>query len=145
MNCVNCGHYLHHPGASCPHCNRVIELPPLSVAEIERLAKAGVTMSFQEVSGRVISDPPRKDRDEHPNTLNEALWMRWRMAHSHRDRDFGLAQMAPYTTACTAYGDKVYVFVAPTSEPPFIIEDAAAIFPSDALMGSLALFEKVKS
>lgn len=136
IQCPNCGSYLH---------NRVIELPPLSVTEIERLAKAGVTMSFQEVSGRVVSDPPRTDREVRPDSLNEALWMRWRMAHANRDRDFGLAQMAPYTTACTAYGDKVYVFVAPTSEPPFIIEDTAAIFPSDALMGSLALFEKVKS
>lgn len=116
----------------------------LSVSDVERLAKAGVAIKFEEIRHQIQPDaltPPPMAYDA-PRTLEEALWDRWKRAHRPSDHSFGA--MIPYKINASEHGGKVYVFVSPGDCPPFILEDEALLYPSDALMAKLALYEKSK-
>lgn len=116
----------------------------LSVSDVERLAKAGVAIKFEDIKYQIEPDtaaaPPQ--HFPMPRTLEEAFWDRWRRAHLPRENTFGA--MIPYTINASEQGGKVYVFVSPGDQPPFILEDDAVLYPSDALMAKLALYEKSK-
>lgn len=113
----------------------------LQVSEIERLAKAGVQITL----GNIIpqSDMMMAEAASHyptPSTASDAFWDRWRRAHRNQEFTF----QAPFGIHATEFGGKVYVLVSPHDEAPFILEDDALLYPSDALMASLALRERTK-
>lgn len=116
----------------------------LSVSDVERLAKAGVAIRFEDIKYQIEPDTaaPPPQHFPMPRTLEEAFWDRWRRAHLPRENTFGA--MIPYTINASEQGGKVYVFVSPGDQPPFILEDDAVLYPSDALMAKLALYEKSK-
>jgi hypothetical protein len=130
----------------------------LNVSDIERLAKAGVQINVgtvvpQQDQFNVLS---RGNDDRNVteldslttigNTLSKAIWYRWlRARRALRDPDFGdMLQIRPFSLMANQYGDTVHVSVHPTNEnrPPFELTDDAIIFPSDALMAKIALWEK---
>jgi len=108
----------------------------LSVSDIERLVRAGVTTTFQDIAMVVVPDPA-----SYGSALVEAFWQRWDRAHrTDRDRVFA-EQQQPYEIHAQSYAETVYVMVCPRSAPPFIIEEHAGLYPSDALMAKLLLYE----
>ena len=116
----------------------------LSVSDIERLVRAGVTTTFQDIAMVVVPDAPSPSPaplsyDPYRSALVEAFWQRWDRAHSI-DRDRAL-MVQPYEIHAQSYAETVYVMVCPRSAPPFIIEDHAGLYPSDALMAKLLLYE----
>jgi hypothetical protein len=119
----------------------------LSVSDIERLAKAGVKIEFKDIALQVQPDmyPSPGSYDEMapkpPRSLSDSFWQRWERANP---RKFGAGEMRPWDIHATEFGDKVYVYVAPTDGEPFILEDSKPLFPSDALMAALHLREKSK-
>lgn len=116
---------------------------PLTVSDVERLAKAGVQINFADIAGQVMNDgpPPPTAADLWPNSLNESFWQRWKRANPKR---YGMGQDQPFQIFATEFKDTVNVYVAPSDAKPFILEDDAALFPSDALMAKLALWERTK-
>lgn len=115
----------------------------LSVSDVERLAKAGVTIKFTEIKNQIKPDDQMVPQPMFPppRTLEEAFWDRWKRAHLQRDYSF---DVRPYNINASEHGGKVYVFVSPGDQPPFILDDDAVLYPSDALMAKLALYEKSK-
>ena len=122
-----------------PHGNIPSAQPMLSVSDIERMAKAGVTIAYRDIAGSVVPDQPSQQR---PDTLEEAFWERWRRAHIPKEYGGFECFPTPYNIAAHEHGDKVTVFVAPAGKAPFMLEDESCLFPSDALMAKLALWEK---
>lgn len=130
-----------------PAANRnVIEL---SVSEIERLAKAGVKVEIEPV--RPVSDPsdpgPQRGFGIEP-PLEQAFWDRWRRSAKAKlgnqyEYRFETGLM-PFRVLATQHGDTVWVSIHPInfSYEPFQLKDVSAIFPSDALMANIALWEK---
>lgn len=132
----------------------------LCVSDIERLAKAGVKIELGKVvaqadlPGFVI--PPTTDGDiremdrlsDIGNSLSKAIWSRWlRARRAIHDPDFGDpldGRQRPFSLMAHQYGDTVHVSVHPTDQTrlPFELTDSAIIFPSDALMAKIALWEK---
>lgn len=123
----------------------------LTVSDIERLAKAGVTMQIEHVIP--MADPPRdelrnvEDCHRNLNHLSRSLMQRWlQTKRARHSNDYftmdGLC--VPWSILATQHGDKVWVSVHPLTEgyEPFQLTDEAVIFPSDALMAKLALWEK---
>lgn len=118
----------------------------LTVSDIERLAKAGVTMTFADVAAQITRDPPATPKTEY---LADAIWKRWDV----RSRDY--AYLDVYSTdngnpvrvdpfelyaVCGPNSTKVHVFVTPSkTRRPVVIEDERTLFPSDALLTSLVL------
>ena len=130
------------------HTGGIVYEPPmakLTVSEIERLAKAGVTMTFSEIAAQVVPDymTPPNELHVDPMTLEESFWQRWRRAHLPDPLTFR-GDIAPYKIHCHERGDTVFIMVCPEKEDPFIVFDEAILYPSDALMAKLALYEKVK-
>lgn len=121
----------------------------LTVGEIERLAKAGVTMTIGDAGGQVypLSDPYTPAPTNKPETLEEAFWARWRRSKtaSRVNGDYGY--VIPFKVLATVHGDKVWVSIHPINSDyePFQLQDVGAIYPSDALMASVALWEKNNS
>ena len=116
----------------------------LSISEVERLAKAGVPISLCKVVPTPDPYmPPPPSRHSSAN-MADAIWDRWHRAKTaNNSHDAFTGYIRPYDILATRHNDKVYVSVHPTNlHPPFMLEDVAAIFPSDALMASLALWEK---
>lgn len=113
----------------------------LTVSDVERLAKAGVKIEFEAIRDQIRPDALMQTYDA-PRTLEDAFWERWRRANIRDDVNMG--RMFPYKINASQHGDKVYVFVAPLDQPPFILEDVSVLYPSDALMAKLALLEKSK-
>jgi hypothetical protein len=115
----------------------------LTVSDVERLAKAGVKIEFNDVRDQVTQDPNPPIRvmmpepSERPTTLDEAFWQRWHRAHISNAYSYAL----PFQIHATEFKDKVYVFVAPTTAEPFVLTDEAPLYPSDKLMAELALWE----
>lgn len=131
------------------HINSVVMQPhpsgnPLSVDDIERLAKAGVKMEFKDFAHLLCRDDafPRSETTFQQPPLVQSFWDRWRRANPPSVSSFG--EVMPWGIYATPYGDKVYVFVSPTDAPPFILEDDGFLYPSDALMAKLHLREQTK-
>lgn len=123
--------------------------PPakLTVSDIERLVKAGVTVTFADIAAQVTPDympAPENIPVPDPKTLEDAFWQRWKRAHTRVDPMTFEGMMRPYKIHCHERGSKVFVMVCSDKEDPFLIEDEAALYPSDALMAKLAIYEKVK-
>lgn len=121
----------------------------LTVSDIERLAKAGVEVKLTDVINNLMPDnmsvgivptPPRLE-DEWPTDLTKSFWQRWRRANP---REFGDGQLPPYRVYPHEFKDIVYVMIAPQEQAPFIVEDVALLYPSDALMAKLAFLEKAR-
>ncbi|HEV2662792.1 MAG TPA: hypothetical protein VGU68_19455 [Ktedonobacteraceae bacterium] len=123
--------------------------PRVSVSDVERLAKAGVTIPWEAVREQVCRDEdfpaPMQGK---PRELEDTFWDRYNIAH-HLAREFHTRY---FRIACHQHGDKMAVVVMPwqhneasfnnSGEPPFIIEDEACLYPSDALMAKVALWER---
>lgn len=116
----------------------------LTVSDVERLAKAGVSIKFEDIRHQIKPDDlsPTPTYDDRPRSLEEAFWDRWKRARAANN--IYTSMMMPYAVNASQHGDKVYVFVSPADQPPFIIEDVAVLYPSDALMAKMALLEKMK-
>jgi hypothetical protein len=127
------------------------------VSAIERLAKAGVNVQLGPVypqEDMPATDDHREselDRLAEPwrfNNLARSVWDRWlRARRALRDPDYGDAldgQQVPFVLLATQHGDTVHLSVHPNDpeHEPFILTDNAIIFPSDALMAKLALWQK---
>ena len=112
----------------------------LSVTDVERLAKAGVKIDFEQIAAQVSPDLPEKTRENYYNELTRFFWERWLRANSD-EHSFNLR---PYDIFAQRHNETVYVMVTPppASDKPFIIEDAATLYPSDALMAQLALWQQ---
>lgn len=108
----------------------------LSVSDIERMAKAGVVIAYKDIAGHVVPD----QQPERPRTLEDAFWERWRRANIPTAHIYGM--WPPYRISTHPHGDKVTVFVQPHDKAPFTLEDESCLYPSDALMAKLALWEK---
>lgn len=123
------------------------ELPrQLSISDVERLAKAGVQITFSDIAAQIAPDgppPQQSSRFEEP-IMAEAIWDRWMRSKRAHEPFYDGGHMRPWQLFASQHGDTVHVFVAPRNGEPFILTDAATIFPSDALMASLALHEKLK-
>lgn len=123
----------------------------LSVSEIERLAKAGVTVALCEIvphSDPYIPPPPEPHNGRDLG-MEQAIWERY--VRSKRaglggriDEPAVHGMMQPFKLLASQHGDKVWVSVHPmdAAYEPFMLEDIAVIFPSDALMAKIALWEK---
>lgn len=116
---------------------------PLQISEIERLAKAGVAITLRDVTP--CSDVPPLMSPQPPNMV-DAVWDRWHRARSARYDATVCAngRVLPFQLLASQHGDKVWVSVHPENfnYEPFQLQDNAAIFPSDALMAQLALWEQ---
>lgn len=117
----------------------------LSVSDVERLAKAGVAIKFEDIRHQVTADvmmAPAMNYDERPRSLEDSFWDRWKRAHTRQMREH-IGVITPYGIHATEYDGKIYVTVSPQDQAPFILEDEAVLYPSDALMAKLALLEKI--
>jgi hypothetical protein len=121
----------------------------ITVSDVERLTKAGVTITWHDIENCLVPDPlqpPPYTETPKAASLADAIWERWkrtRRAKSRPDR-FDVLEM-PYQLLATEHGgDKVWVSVHPVNfnYEPFQLQDDSAIFPSDALMANLALWER---
>jgi hypothetical protein len=115
----------------------------LTVAEAAELAKAGVKV---ELAGKVTIDttpPPMQQPLHHGcgNDISHGIRERWiqsKRAKRTAMNDGGDFMRVPELCAFQ-HGDKVYVFVYGGNAPPEVIEDDAAIYPSDALLARVHL------
>lgn len=138
------------PAQHAQHTQFPYEPPrqPLRVSDVVKLASAGVVIEFKDIAAQVQSDGP--DYPPVQTTapaMADAIWDRWHRTKRAGHEQFGFRDegtMRPWQLFATQHGDTVHVFVAPRGAEPFVLTDAAAIFPSDALMASLALHEKLK-
>jgi hypothetical protein len=130
-------------GGGYPGHTPINPIYTLTVRDVERLAKAGVVINFADIKDQVMpdTDHPPPEAMSVPQSLDDAFWQRWHRAHI---KDFHSLYERPYDIHAHAYGDKVYVFVAPRDREPLIIEDVAQLYPSDALMAKIALLETTK-
>lgn len=113
----------------------------LPVSDIVRLAASGVQFAPLDVIPVVdpLSYAPQREAVM-PRTLVDLFWDRYKRAEQARpDRGFG--ELTPFTLYAYEYGQIVYVLFCPLDAVPFIIEDAAPCFPSDALMAKVALYK----
>ena len=118
----------------------------LSVSDVVKLAMAGVKIDLNDIKGAIDRDEnlpssyPLKEPNVFPKTLEEAFWDRWHRAHTRRNEfEYGLS--IPYEVHAHEFAETVYVMVCPVKQAPFIIEDHHLLYPSDALMAKLAIYE----
>jgi hypothetical protein len=128
----------------------------LSVSDVERIAKAGVAVPWESIRDQVCRDedfrPVMSTPD--PRTPEDTFWDRYNASHQVRN-PFTFYERH-FKITCHAHADKVSVFVRPfkhdsevrnvahptMGDTPFIIEDEACLYPSDALMAKIALWER---
>jgi hypothetical protein len=115
----------------------------LSVSEMIELAKAGVAV---ELAGKVQVDrtyrsptplPTARDRD-----ISEGIRERYLQSQRSKKVDdfiYGSSPIQVPDLCAFQHGDKVYVFAYSGNSPPEVIEDDAAIYPSDALLARIHL------
>lgn len=115
-----------------------------TVADIEALAKAGVQIKWEDVQEQVYSRDDRKD--ETYTRSNHLAWLFLQRLHNRMHVNTARAPntdprypLAPTELWAAAYGDKVFVFLATGYHEPCILEDAANMFPSDALLAKFDL------
>lgn len=111
----------------------------LSVSDVERLAKAGVAIKFEDIWKQV--HPDVETRQLFDNSLAKPLIERWAAPHQN---DINRRLIFPFRAYVERYGDKFYVFIATQNGPPVVIEDAAHLYPSDALMASIHFLLEVQ-
>lgn len=124
------------------------QFPPLtvelSVSEMIELAKAGVAI---ELAGKVQIDRrvrPPPFPGNHGRDISQGIRERYVQSQqaklSEHDRIYGLRASDAVPELCAfEHGDKVYVFAYSGNSPPEVIEDDAAIYPSDALLARIHL------
>lgn len=115
----------------------------LSVSDLVRLATAGVKVDLSDHNLVVNRDedlPHVMAQNVFPASLVDAFWDRWHRAHVNTN-NFPAGRLIPYAIYAHEFAETVYVMVCPVKQPPFIIEDHARLYPSDALMAKLALYE----
>ena len=119
----------------------------LSVSDVVKLAAAGVKVDLTEIRNCIDRDenlpsatPGRAD--VFPATLVDAFWERWRRAHSAQPCQHFYE--SPYAVYAHEYAGTVYVMVCPHNQQPFVVEDHGPLYPSDALMAKLALYESTQ-
>jgi hypothetical protein len=116
----------------------------LSVSDVVKLALAGVKVDLNDIKGSIDRDenlpspPVIPPANVFPRNLEEAFWDRWRRAHLNSMQSF---YEPPYGIYAHEFAETVYVMVCPRKQAPFIIEDRAPCYPSDALMAALSLYE----
>jgi len=122
----------------------------LSVSEIERLAKAGVNVTIGDGPGHIWPQPdsfsaPIPPGPHTADPMEKAIWDRWERSRRARTGPYmDLGFTLPFRLLATQHGDKVWVSVHPTNfnYEPFQLTDDSAIYPSDALMAKIALWER---
>lgn len=124
----------------------------LTVTDIERLAKAGVVIKFEDIAPQVVPDDDKPSIMSRPRYSGEnetkLLVERWLMSNraaARADQFFMDAQMFPFHLSVYKHDDTFYVFVGTFNGPPVILEDATHLFPSDALMAKLHLLTATES
>lgn len=130
-------------GANGPTCGPNPDYrPSLCVSDYVKLATAGVKMDFKDIRDQIVCDlPDMSVVIRPPRTLKEAFWDRWRRANRGSEMNYCEA-MPSFDVKAHQHGDTVYVLLCPQDEPPFVIEDTAILFPSDALMAKIGLRRK---
>jgi len=128
----------------------------VSVSDVERLAKAGVAVKWEDIASQVVRDEnfPKKPEPAHYDLkapLIERLLMEHRVrgAQQHGignvDNPFigTLGPASYHLWQATTYegSSKVYVFAVFQNHPPLILEDESALYPSDALVTKIRLLE----
>lgn len=111
----------------------------LSVTDVEKLAKAGVQMSWKDIEGRVKPNEPQTFYHFDCTHLTDPLVERYRRATENLGAPVppGLLSLPFFLSAWEdRAAGKVHVFVAGIGEP-VILEDEAMLYPSDTLMGKL--------
>ncbi len=114
---------------------------PLTVSDVERLAKAGVIIKFEDIAAQVMRDAPPPDETFKSRYLPmvDAFWERWRWANNtdlFRDGE-------TFHLYAFEQGDKVIAIVS-DGISHVIIEDEKCLYPSDALMAKLHLWRQAK-
>ena len=107
----------------------------LTVSDVERLAKAGVTVAFEDIATQLGPDLPR----DHLDPLARAVMDRW--MRNPRNRERCENKFTRIHMSAVGWGDMVYVFVATGRNEPVVLTDDMHMFPSDALMAKLHLLE----
>lgn len=126
--------------------------PTLSVSDIVRLATAGVKVELGPIvplcddQCPIPPAPPDQHIFMDDNQMEKAIWDRWersKRAKMSAGR-YGDIHQSPFKLLATQHGEKVWVSVHPHNfnYEPFQLQDQSAIFPSDALMAQLALWEQ---
>lgn len=118
----------------------------LSVDDIERLAKAGIVIKFEDITDHIQRDDYFQTAAVIPNPAppnNPAAAIRERWELSKRlttpNPEFAPYPIFPLHVDAIACGDKVYVFIGSNMVTPMILEDDAPLFPSDGLMARINL------
>lgn len=130
-----------HPNGDVSHS--------LTVSDVERLAKAGVVIKFEDIASQVTPDPMKQMQGYVDPALAQAIVNRLQMSHP----DPSVNHSRPrFDLACSKYKDKVYVFASYWGEQlmgsgsvktePCILIDDMAVFPSDALMAKLIFLKE---
>jgi hypothetical protein len=114
----------------------------LSVSEVERLAKAGVSISYDAIRERIYSDIPAEGPLNETERMIRAFQDRWSLAHApHADcyNHSSIVALMP-----VRHGGKVYVMVQMLGLPPVMLEDDAMMYPSDALIAKIILYKETQ-
>ena len=116
----------------------------LAISDIERLAKAGVAMTFKDIADQIMPDPPqpttRLSLPSDPDA--EAIYNRWYMNPENANRR-QMSFQESFRVSTARHGGIVHVFVAAINKAPVIIEDDVSMFPSDALLAKIHLLLRV--
>lgn len=126
---------------SLPNGHRHGIKPGVHISDMIRLATAGVQfapLDVEPIIDPILYNHPPPDAPL-PRTLVDLFWDRYSRAQGARAR-FD-CYLPPFQLYAHEYGEIVYVMFCPASDVPVIIEDAAACFPSDALMAKVALYK----
>lgn len=115
----------------------------LSVTDVVRLATAGVKMEWEAVRDQVRPDPvPDKTGMFDCSAVLRPLVSRLTQNFDLQNDMLTGPLQVPFFLSAVVHGDKVYVFVASTDQPPIILEDDRHLYPSDALMAKLHLMNQ---
>jgi hypothetical protein len=107
------------------------------VGDVERLAKAGVTVAFADIAAQIHPDPPTRD---HLDPYARAVMDRWKCNPASAARKLGTFEPIMRLSGAE-YGGLVYVFVVTGRHEPVILTDDVHLFPSDALLAKIHLLE----
>lgn len=114
----------------------------LSVTDVERLAKAGIAITWNDISHSVLPDymmQPPPTPTSYEQALTDPIRERWRRANQHKAGRFDVNPTASVHLSAVEYGEDIYVFVATGRGEPQILTDKSCLYPSDALMAQIHL------
>lgn len=120
----------------------------LSVSDVERLAKAGVSINISDIAQQLVPDPPPTPSHVFDTAAVSTLVKRLATISAFNDNfnqfmdGSGFLLRKYVSLAASLHGDKVYVFVHMRGIEPLIIEDAKHLYPSDALIAKLTLLSQ---